>query len=152
MHQFTVRRIQNYLFANGIDVYNQIPSDLFRFNEVSQEFDLWSFEIAEPVMTQLVIDYPDSVIAKEIALKQLRVYRNIMLLDTDKFITADFPLTQQVKDEILAWRQALRELPESISESLLVLNQHGRLNLNGIFPSPPVTGALLKLKSKFSFL
>lgn len=140
------------MFANGIDVYSEVPSNNFRYNEVMQNFDLWNFQVAEPSLAQLVIDYPDAVIAQEIALRQLRAYRNVMLFDTDKFITADFPLTQEVKDELIAWRQALRDLPDNISSNLLVLNQYGRLDLTGIFPSPPVTDALLKLKKKFEFL
>lgn len=149
---FLVRRVQNYLAANGLDIYDEDPSNYFRYNDFTNEFYLWTPVVPQPNVGQLVIDYPDTVIAQEIALRQLRAYRNVMLFDTDKFITVDFPLTQEVKDELIAWRQALRDIPGSISSNLLVLNQYGRLDLTGVFPSPPVTDALLKLKKKFKFL
>lgn len=149
---FLIRRVQNYLAANGLNIYDENPSNYFEYNNYTNEFVIWKPTIPRPSIEQLVIDYPDSVIAKEIALRQLRAYRNVMLIDTDKFVIIDFPGTLQFKTELAAWRQALRHLPETISDDLLVLNQYDRLDLNGIFPPPPDSATLNKLRQKFPFL
>lgn len=149
---FLIRRVQNYAMANGVNIYDERHTDFFNYNDMTNEFDFWNFEFAIPSVAQLEIDYPDTTIEQEIALRQLRAYRNAILRDTDKFITTDYPLTTEVKGEILTWRQLLRDLPSSISSSLLVLNSHDRLDLTGIFPATPITGALLTVRSKFPFL
>lgn len=42
-----------------------------------------------------------------------RVWRNSALLATDKYMISDFPITEEQKEEIKIYRQALRDFTEN---------------------------------------
>jgi hypothetical protein len=47
---------------------------------------------------------------------ELRAQRNALLAETDYLIMPDYPATKEQKEEIKAYRQALRDLPASITK------------------------------------
>ena len=44
--------------------------------------------------------------------ERLRKERNLFLEETDKYMTMDYPLTEEQRAQLAAYRQALRDLPE----------------------------------------
>lgn len=48
--------------------------------------------------------------------QDIRNKRNLLLLDSDKYMIADFPLTNEQKELVLAYRQLLRDLPQNITD------------------------------------
>ncbi len=50
--------------------------------------------------------------SEEYLFSKLRVARNAALQETDKYIVADFPITDTLRSEVREYRQRLRDLPE----------------------------------------
>tara|TARA_R100000353_G_scaffold132521_1_gene93969 strand:- start:279 stop:512 length:234 start_codon:yes stop_codon:yes gene_type:complete len=50
---------------------------------------------------------------KQIAKNDLRSLRNSLLVESDKYLLPDFPISESKKEEWKTYRQALRELPET---------------------------------------
>jgi|694.fasta_scaffold02595_21 hypothetical protein len=48
----------------------------------------------------------------------LRIDRNHLLAATDRYMIQDWPLTASQKTELLTYRQALRDLPSSVTPEL----------------------------------
>ena len=55
-----------------------------------------------------------------IILNNLRVTRNKALIETDAWMASDRGLTQEQTDELLAYRQALRDLPATVDPEAIV--------------------------------
>ena len=119
----------------GVDIGSQPYGDYFRITD-DLTFSHWEFDFAEPSIQQLRIDYPDNEIKADIALKQLRGYRNKLLAKSDKFVTVDYPLSIEIKSQIVSWRQELRDLPETIDPELLTIDETGRFDKSNIPPPP----------------
>ncbi len=49
-------------------------------------------------------------------LEELRAKRNSLLLETDKYMLSDYPISSENRDLMVAYRQALRDLPEQVSD------------------------------------
>ncbi len=127
-----IARVKNYIKHPpspnvGVNIDNEIYSDYFRISD-DLTFSFWVFDFPQPSIQQLRINYPDTHIKFEIALRQLRGYRNRLLLKSDKFVTPDYPISLEQKNQILNWRQELRDLPETIDSELLTLDETGRFN------------------------
>ena len=137
MSQLTldIARVKKYAKQLGNDIGSQPYGDYFRITD-DLTFSHWEFDFAEPSIQQLRIDYPDDEIKADIALKQLRGYRNKLLAKSDKFVTVDYPLSIEIKSQILSWRQELRDLPETIDPELLTIDETGRFDKSNI-PTPP---------------
>ena len=135
MSQLTldIARVKKYANQLGNDIGSQPYGDYFRITD-DLTFSHWEFDFAEPSIQQLRIDYPDNEIKADIALKQLRGYRNKLLAKSDKFVTVDYPLSIEIK--IVSWRQELRDLPETIDPELLTIDETGRFDKSNI-PLPP---------------
>jgi hypothetical protein len=52
------------------------------------------------------------------AIEVLRVDRSRLLKATDQYMIQDWPLTASQKTELLAYRQALRDLPSNVTPEL----------------------------------
>ena len=50
--------------------------------------------------------------SEEYLFSKLRVARNSLLQETDKYMTVDFPITDTLRSEILEYRQCLRDITE----------------------------------------
>lgn len=50
---------------------------------------------------------------EEVRLSFLREERDRLLQESDKYILADFPLSDEKKEEWIQYRQALRDFPEN---------------------------------------
>jgi hypothetical protein len=130
---FDIERVKKYLkLVHNVDIKDKYYGEYFRITD-ELTLSYWAPELAlipQPSILQLRIDYPNSVIEPEIALTQLRAHRNKLLITSDKLVTVDFPLSEEQKNNIKAWRQTLRELPEVIEPELLNLDVNGRFNRN----------------------
>lgn len=71
------------------------------------------------------------------ALYQLRMMRNEELKNTDWIMTYDNIITLQNKDEWVAYRQYLRDVPTNVT---IIYNEHNTLDVAqmNIFQRPPV--------------
>lgn len=68
----------------------------------------------------------------EKSVNELRKLRNIYLLMTDKFMINDFPISSEKKQQIIEYRIALRNLPESLQGQTIDTN-----NLAQYLPNLP---------------
>ena len=55
-----------------------------------------------------------------IILDNLRLTRNRVLIETDAWMASDRGLTQEQTDELLAYRQALRDMPATVDPQNIV--------------------------------
>jgi hypothetical protein len=128
---FDIERVKKYLkLVHNFHINDKFHGEYFRITD-QLLFSYWAPEltaIPQPNILQLRIDYPNSVIEPEIALTQLRAHRDKLLITSDKLVTVDYPLSEEQKNIIKAWRQTLRELPETIEPELLTLDGNGRWN------------------------
>jgi len=46
----------------------------------------------------------------------VRPRRNMKLKETDKYMVSDFPMSAQSKEDLLAYREALRNMPDNLTE------------------------------------
>jgi len=67
---------------------------------------------------------------EDIPMNELRKLRNAKLQESDKYMILDYPISDEVKNEIKFYRASLRDLPE------LLKNQ--QLNVNNLFQNLPV--------------
>jgi hypothetical protein len=63
---------------------------------------------------------------RNMALSNLRTERDYLLNETDKYMVTDFPITEEKKQEILTYRQSLRDLPANTPDPM-----------NVAWPTPP---------------
>ena len=49
----------------------------------------------------------------ELPMMKLRKLRDALLVESDKYMLPDFPITEEQKNEILTYRQELRDFPAS---------------------------------------
>jgi hypothetical protein len=130
-----IARVKKYASHLGIDIGDLPYGDYFRITD-DLTFSFWNFNIPQPSIQQLRIDYPDDYIKSDIALKQLRGYRNRLLANSDKFVAVDYPLSNDIKTQIVSWRQELRNLPKTIDPKILTLNETFKFDKLNI-PEPP---------------
>ena len=72
---------------------------------------------------------------KEFCLGNLRLVRNIMLDESDMYVTVDYPhASEEKKQEWFAYRKALRDLPATVVEQNIVLDSE---LTNVVFPTRP---------------
>ena len=62
----------------------------------------------------------------------LRKIRNLRLQSTDKYVLPDYPLTEEKRNEIITYRNLLRNLPETLQNQTLDIN-----NLYQYLPAEP---------------
>lgn len=124
-----IARVKAHLkIIHGINIDNKYYGDFFRITDDLQ-ISFWALDsIPQPSILQLRLDYPDAEIKAEIALAQLRAYRNKILTTSDVLVTADYPLNESQKTAVKAWRQTLRDLPETIDPALLTLDEYGKFD------------------------
>lgn len=68
-------------------------------------------------------------------LSNLRFLRNMYLDSTDKYVVVDYPhATEEKKQEWFAYRKALRDLPKTVMEQNVVLDDY---LTNVTWPTPP---------------
>ena len=53
--------------------------------------------------------YDDS---PELVAESIRIHRDNLLAETDKYMTIDYPISKEVQDLMRAYRQALRDVPQ----------------------------------------
>jgi len=66
----------------------------------------------------------------------IRELRNSMLLESDKFMIPDFPITDEKREEWKVYRQLLRDLPENTDLNGLQMNCEFQL-INFTWPTQP---------------
>ena len=66
----------------------------------------------------------------------LRQIRNPLLSDTDKYMISDFPISPTWKTNMSAYRETLRNLPDTLRANNTVIDV---LNLNQYFPIMPMS-------------
>lgn len=49
---------------------------------------------------------------REERVESMKTSRNARLFGTDMYMLSDFPITEKQREEMLAYRQALRDLPQ----------------------------------------
>ncbi len=99
-------------------MFYQIEKDTNIIVGISDKLDRWD-------TTKLDYDFKESNIKFNILeqfietdekLKDsIREERNKLLDDTDRFLVPDRPATEEQREELIVYRQALRNLPETIS-------------------------------------
>lgn len=84
-------------------------------------------------------DLPEATILNKLIQNQnnkpmnkLRQIRNLMLQSTDKYVLPDYPLTDEKRTEILNYRTTLRNLPTTLQNQNLDMN-----NLYQYLPTQP---------------
>lgn len=65
---------------------------------------------------------------------QIRSIRNNFLLQTDKYILSDYPLTTEQRNNIISYRQQLRDLPNNLQGTEIDIS-----NIGIYFPNSPVS-------------
>jgi RecB family endonuclease NucS len=100
----------------------------------SYESLIWddSNDIPKPTLSELETSWAEMNIEKPY--EELRIIRNKLLSETDFMFTTDYSLPNDVKEKWVAYRQTLRDLPQTSSP---------KLDVNGIltnvtFPVKPV--------------
>ena len=66
-------------------------------------------------------------------MEEIRTIRNNFLLQTDKYIISDYPISTEQKNSILNYRQQIRDLPQNLNNIEINLN-----NIGSYFPQAPV--------------
>jgi hypothetical protein len=67
--------------------------------------------------------------------EQLRSVRNKFLCKTDMYVMiSDFPLSNEQREELVIYRQLLRELPTYITNNDIICDD---MELKTVFPIPP---------------
>ena len=51
----------------------------------------------------------------------IRIFRNPELARTDKYVLTDYPLTSEEKEEVLRYRQQLREIPNKTTPEEMIM-------------------------------
>ena len=129
---FDIRRIQNYCKENGRNIDSELYSNYFLFDDDGNIYK-WEFEFTQPTLEDLRKTYPDEQIIREIALIQIRSYRNKFLRNTDGLLVADRLESSEEISEIRRFRRLLRDLPNNIDPSTLRLNNSNRINIRRFF-------------------
>lgn len=76
------------------------------------------------------------LIETEEAFQQLRTLRNSLITETDHLMVPDYPIKPEDRDQLLAYRQALRDLPASQHPTLR--DDDGTLKMTSVvFPTKP---------------
>lgn len=78
--------------------------------ENPDDSEAYKYIISQMNKKALVIEEPDDDTA--IIANNMRYDRNRLLSETDYLVQPDYPLTEDQKKDILAYRQALRDVPE----------------------------------------
>lgn len=78
-----------------------------------------------------LLSIPINSILQPIAMQMLKVERNRLLSESDKYVISDFPITIEKKEECKIYRQILRDLPSNSNPNL---NTNNEL-INVIFPT-----------------
>lgn len=94
--------------------------ELFPFTYVADGSDDNDSDVSRAVSTAYrnnsinILEYPDSLdIYKRIEREQIiRSIRNQLLSNTDHFVQQDYPISDEKKQEIKVYRQALRDIPQ----------------------------------------
>ena len=131
-NSFEIRRIQLYCKDNGVDISNEIFTNYFLFDDDGRIYKWNVPNVLVPNLQELKNIYSDDLIMKDIAMSQIRAYRNKYLRLTDNLI-GDRIDDQAENNEIKAFRRKLRNLPANLDESELKLNSDNRINLKKYF-------------------
>jgi len=59
-------------------------------------------------------------------MNELRKIRNIYLSMTDKYLIQDYPMSSEMRTQILSYRNALRNLPQSLQGQAIDTNNLGQ--------------------------
>lgn len=105
----------NYTWAEPHAMHVECPENLdVRWAKVEEQ------EIDEVMQFVAVEDSDkrDEIESQELeaAWAKLRADRDKLLAECDHVMLADYPITQQKKDEYEAYRQALRDFPSSVTD------------------------------------
>jgi hypothetical protein len=113
-HQVPVYEVDE----NGNIVYAQVGLDE-QNNPIMEPVETGLFEtVAEVNHVECVIkaDYVITItdITEEYNLQQLRMVRDKLLIDTDKYMISDYPISNEDKADYTNYRQYLRDLPSVV--------------------------------------
>ena len=154
MMNYTNQRIISYCESLNCDLDFENPDDLFKVDPTTGKIYFWDLTIPQPDETLIVKQYPDRLVERKLALKQLRGYRNALLKSTDSLIINDIPVDENDLAAIKTYRQSLRDLPQTVDAKLLTLDHSGRLKHADLIPPlPELSRDYFKgVKNRFSFL
>mgnify|MGYP001353166849 CR=1 FL=1 len=82
------------------------------------------------------VNRPEEAITNEMVIEEFRIIRNGLLIESDKFMISDYPITGEKREEWKVYRQSLRELPSTIDLTQLKMNSRFEL-INFTWPQKP---------------
>ena len=93
---------------------------------ITENKDGTQIKTAQSVIDAIIKKYDDTKTATELAIKtaqdnflnswdRVREERNNLLVDSDKYIISDYPITDDDKNKIQTYRKSLRDIPVTYS-------------------------------------
>jgi len=82
------------------------------------------------------VNRPEEAITNEMVVQEFRIIRNGLLIESDKIMISDYPITEEKREEWKVYRQSLRELPSTIDLTQLKMNSRFEL-INFTWPQKP---------------
>ena len=82
------------------------------------------------------VNIPEEAITNEMVVQEFRIIRNALLIESDKIMISDYPITEEKREEWKVYRQSLRELPSTIDLTQLKMNSRFEL-INFTWPQKP---------------
>ena len=79
---------------------------------------------------------PEPLLSQEFIIEEFKAIRDGLLTITDRYMTIDFPITEEKKQEWKVYRQVLRDLPTNTDLTQLQMNSNLQL-INFIWPQEP---------------
>ena len=128
---FEIKRIQNYCKDNGVKKDNDVYLKHFLFDDDGNIYK-WEFEFPKPNILDLRISYPDDIIERQLALVQIRAFRNKFLRQTDSLVSDRVDNVDDMT-EIRRFRKLLRDLPANLNQQDLRLNSSNKINVKRYF-------------------
>lgn len=104
-------KTQAYANISISDVDNGTPFDYFISLAKNDESEIHKY-IRSKIDAKEIEILPPIVPQSEFDAIQIRDRRNHLLAQTDKYMTIDYPISEEKRTELRAYRQALRELPQ----------------------------------------
>lgn len=114
-------------------------TQVFKVNEMEdpsteEEFNLLQYESPVQITWQQYREkYPE--IEKRIGIQSLRLHRNTLLAKSDWVMTVDSFQTLANKNEWIAYRQLLRDLPANPPQFIW---KNGDIDVQQMFPTEPI--------------
>lgn len=109
MSNYEISLVNDYLSTNGVTFIIKGQYEI-----VNGVITVWNIDgVAEPDLDTLKLSKAESTYNNLVALDELRFLRNRLLAETDLFMVSDFDITESKRNDYIAYRQQLRDLPDN---------------------------------------